>query len=300
MLSDREYMRGPRFSGPPVTIILIWVLVVCFLIQAVISFYARIPLHEHLGLTLAGLLHGKVWLLGTYQFLHAFPWPWHLLGNCLGLYFVGSHIEEMYGPRKLLLLVFGGGLAGAVVQAVSVMLPNHLDIPVVGASAGVLSLLAAYATAFPEKQITTFLYFIPVTVKARWLLIFFGALAFYGTLFPFDIVAHAAHLGGILFGIGAVKLGWLSEFGGPEWPSVIADRIKSWFRRKPRTQARVIPARFRPEPAAPRRDAEISDADFIAREVDPILEKIAQHGIQSLTPAEKRTLEAARQKVAKR
>jgi hypothetical protein len=34
--------------------------------------------------------------------------------------------------------------------------------------------------------------------------------------------------------------------------------------------------------------------------VDPILEKIARDGIGSLTPAERQTLEAARQKVGRR
>jgi hypothetical protein len=64
-------------------------------------------------------------------------------------------------------------------------------------------------------------------------------------------------------------------------------------------QRRTAPqSRVRVE-AAPRREA-ASESDFIAREVDPILEKIAQHGIQSLTPAERQTLEAARQKVNRR
>jgi hypothetical protein len=38
----------------------------------------------------------------------------------------------------------------------------------------------------------------------------------------------------------------------------------------------------------------------MAREVDPILDKIARDGIGSLTPAERQTLEAARKKVTRR
>jgi hypothetical protein len=37
---------------------------------------------------------------------------------------------------------------------------------------------------------------------------------------------------------------------------------------------------------------------FISAEVDPILEKIAQHGLESLTRAERRTLEKGREKIA--
>ena len=37
---------------------------------------------------------------------------------------------------------------------------------------------------------------------------------------------------------------------------------------------------------------------FISSEVDPILEKIAEHGLQSLTRAERRTLEKGSEKIA--
>jgi hypothetical protein len=40
--------------------------------------------------------------------------------------------------------------------------------------------------------------------------------------------------------------------------------------------------------------------EFISREVDPILDKISAHGIQSLTDSERKILEAARNKMAKR
>ena len=39
---------------------------------------------------------------------------------------------------------------------------------------------------------------------------------------------------------------------------------------------------------------------FISREVDPILDKISAHGIQSLTPRERQILEAARAKMERR
>jgi hypothetical protein len=45
---------------------------------------------------------------------------------------------------------------------------------------------------------------------------------------------------------------------------------------------------------------EVPADEFISKEVDPILDKISQHGIQSLTDREKKILEAARSKMAKR
>jgi hypothetical protein len=45
---------------------------------------------------------------------------------------------------------------------------------------------------------------------------------------------------------------------------------------------------------------ELPPAEFISREVDPILEKISAHGIHSLTDQEREILEAARSKMARR
>lgn len=296
---DRDSGSDWWGTRKPAAVILMWVLGICFLVQSLANFYAHIPIEPALALSNAGLKEGKLWTLFTYQFLHGGPWPWHLIGNCLGLYFIGLHIEELYGARKFLWMYFGGAGLGAFVQVVVTSLPSHNDSLVLGASAGVMSLLAAYAIAFPERQITTFIYFIPVTLRAKWLLRFFGGLAAFGSLFPFDIIAHGAHLGGILFGIFYVKAGGLSEFGG----NTVSDSIERWmagFRgeKKSANKNPVIPLRFSLKPQATGKEQ--SDADFIAREVDPILEKIAKHGIQSLTSAERMTLETARQRVAQR
>ncbi len=299
MMFDRDSESDSWGTRKPIAVILMWGLGICFLVQSLANFYAHLPIEPALALSNAGLKEGKLWTLFTYQFLHGGPWPWHLIGNCLGLYFIGLHFEELYGARRFLWTYFGGAGLGAVVQVLVTALPSHNDSLVLGASAGVMSLLAAYATAFPERQITTFIYFIPVTLKASWLLWFFGGLAAFGSLFPFDTLAHGAHLGGILFGIFYVKTGSLSEFGG----KTVSDSIERWmagFRRgtKSRNNNPVIPVQFPRKPQATGKAQ--SDTDFIAREVDPILEKIAKHGIESLTSAERMTLETARQRVAQR
>ncbi len=46
-------------------------------------------------------------------------------------------------------------------------------------------------------------------------------------------------------------------------------------------------------------DDDVPPEEFLSKEVDPILDKISAHGIQSLTPRERRILEAAREKMAK-
>ena len=46
-------------------------------------------------------------------------------------------------------------------------------------------------------------------------------------------------------------------------------------------------------------EAELPAAEFMSREVDPILDKISAHGLQSLTERERRILELARAKMGK-
>ena len=45
--------------------------------------------------------------------------------------------------------------------------------------------------------------------------------------------------------------------------------------------------------------ASAEEADFISRQVDPILDKISAHGIQSLTEQERQILEIARNRIRK-
>jgi predicted DNA binding protein len=45
---------------------------------------------------------------------------------------------------------------------------------------------------------------------------------------------------------------------------------------------------------------DLNPEEFISREVDPILDKISAHGMQSLTPREREILQSARSKMEKR
>ena len=49
----------------------------------------------------------------------------------------------------------------------------------------------------------------------------------------------------------------------------------------------------------PLAETELPAEEFMRREVDPILDKINAHGLQSLTPRERQTLERARERIAR-
>lgn len=290
-LADRRYMRD-AYHPPRMATTLIIVLLVAFVLQSLLVFYGDIDLTQQLSLSVDGIRHGKVWQLLTFQFLHIAPWPLHVLFNCLGIYFFGRPVEEVLGSRRFLKLYFLSGTVGGVVQVVTTaVLPRHPDIPVVGASAGVCGLLAIFCSMYPMQEITTWLYFLPIQIRARWLLIFVGGFSLFGTLIPMGYTAHGAHLGGILVGIIYVRYG-----------STLMNMVPAWLRlpERPfqvRLRSNAPPKKLYWEVLPKERDE--SD-HFISSEIDPLLDKISTHGIQSLTERERKLLDAARKKLGGR
>lgn len=283
-LRDRDYMRD-GYHPPRVTHILIVTLIIAFVIESFLMFYGNFDILGQFGLTVGGIRAGKVWQLLTFQFLHAAPWPWHVLLNCLGLYFIGRPVEEMLGARKFLTLYLLAGVAGGLLQvAATLLLPHHPDVPTVGASAGICGIVAVYCAVNPMQELTTWIYFIPVPIRARYLFLFLLFLSTFGTLVPFDNVAHGAHLGGLLLGVAYVR-----------WGDKIAHL--SFFKGRPRGSTGRNYS-FLEMSGKSREDA--SAEEFLRKEVDPILEKISAHGIQSLTAREREILEKARSKMDKR
>jgi membrane associated rhomboid family serine protease len=72
---------------------------------------------------------------------------------------------------------------------------------VVGASGSLFGLLLAFGMMFPNTPI--YLMFIPIPIKAKYMVIGYGLLELYSGIAnnPQDNIAHFAHLGGMLFGI---------------------------------------------------------------------------------------------------
>lgn len=278
------------YHAPRVTTWLIGILIAAFLVQSLLLFYGDYQLDANLALSVDGLRHGKVWELLTFQFMHSAPWPWHVLFNCLGLYFFGRPVEEIVGSKRFIVLYLLAGVTGGLLQALfTVVLPRHVDMPVVGASAGVCGMIAIFCAINPMQELTTWIYFLPITIRARYFLIALTAYSIFGTLIPMGNIAHSAHLGGILLGLGYMRFAH-RHYPGEEsrwfrwWPWKGASGSRSTGRAKHTPWPRLMPRRQ----AAP---------EFISEEVDPILDKISAQGLDSLTERERKILEAARRKM---
>jgi membrane associated rhomboid family serine protease len=295
MLDDRQYMRPeyrPRFSlgrVMPMSMLMIIVMIVAFALQQIdIAYFGGVHL-RNLALSSDGLRHGYVWELLTFQFLHG--GLWHLVCNLLGFWFFGRFVEARLGRAHFLGLYFLSGMVGGLLQAsLGWIFPNHFGWPVVGASAGIFGLFAAFATMEPETEI---LVFFVLPVRAKYLLYISAGIALFFTIVPTDpVMAHAAHLGGTLFGVAYVRWGAGSAWKWGDWNP---------FRGKLRRERMIRAAIMAPKLRRPRLDEsqDLPSEEFISKEVDPILDKISAHGIQSLTERERRILEAARAKMSK-
>jgi membrane associated rhomboid family serine protease len=294
MLEDRDYMRQPAYHEPRIsfTVALLIVNAAVFLIQLAADNFPRgLQIeYEYFALSLAGLSHGYVWQLLTFQFMHA-GWM-HLILNSLAIFFFGRSVETVLGGNRFLAVYFSSGIIGGAVQMIfALWRPDFFGGAVVGASAGAYGLVAAFAVINWTEQFTLLIYFIPVTMRGRTLLWVSIGLALVGLLTPGSGVANAAHLGGILTGYFCVR----HIFQG-RWP-----QLEFPPRREPRELAAKSAGKYSFwRSAASKPDEELSADEFLQREVDPILEKISAHGIHSLTARERETLEKARAKMAKR
>jgi membrane associated rhomboid family serine protease len=287
--------------------ILLTINVVVFLLQVMVdpsSLATHMPRFEKsiVGQWLA-LDSGQIsWLLPmqlfTYQFLHG--GVWHLLMNGLGLFFIGRALEPSIGRQEIIGLYLVSGVVGALFQlGFAAVFPVQFAGPMVGASAGVFGFMGVLARLFPYREVYLLLFFVlPIRLKLHW--VFWGsfAIAMVSILAAIrteagDSVAHAAHLGGLLY--GAFYVAKLVRNGGfmrflPGMPRIrfvsdgsakgsAATHRRNW--RKPR----VVDA------------AEVAEGDFMSREVDPILDKISKHGIHSLSESERKILDKARSKM---
>jgi|YelNatPaOPRAMG01_1025707.scaffolds.fasta_scaffold01267_22 membrane associated rhomboid family serine protease len=293
-------LRG-RLQQMGASMVLLLVLVVVFAFQCINDVYLRSVVEERLALTSAWLLQGWLWQLLTFQFLHLSLW--HLICNGLALWFFGRFVEHAIGWRRFLLAYFGCGVVGGLLQGtLMVLFPRHFAPFVFGASAGVSGIFAIFVRLLPEAEVR--LNFI-LPVRAELLLWVTAGISLFFTVVPSargGDLAHAAHLGGILAGLTFVRLGWHRDFV----PLPGAGLLARWKRRRAAARPARTLVRHRGESgtgwtrASLEDDSDASATDFISREVDPILDKISQHGIHSLTPRERQILERARAKMEQR
>jgi membrane associated rhomboid family serine protease len=212
-----NYGSGRMGSIPPVLGTIILINVVVFIAQNAVP-----------AVTEWGALHYwtstlfKPHQIVTMMFLHGgFS---HILFNMFALFIFGSQLENFWGSKRFFNFYMICGIAASIITLLSVpfsasmFLRNLQDADqysslqvieayeqnyaALGASGAIMGVMAAYAYLFPNTEM--YMMFIPVPIKAKYLVPGFIAIDLFGGLgygLKGDNVAHWAHIGGALAGL---------------------------------------------------------------------------------------------------
>jgi membrane associated rhomboid family serine protease len=229
---------GFTLSFPPFTRMVLWLIGIntaLYLLKALLGFAAPQLWNDAvswLALVPYDVVHGRIWELVTYGFLHVGfgHWFW----NMLALWMFGSAMETTWGSRRFLELYFVG-LIGAAVFSVAVSFSGVLGRPdqgTVGASGAVYAILIAFGMVLGENEI--YLFPFPFRIKAKYFVAVLIVLTVVFSLQEAGGTNNLAHLGGLVFGFLYVK------FSGPRGMGFVAsesafglrNRYYKWKRRR--------------------------------------------------------------------
>lgn len=228
-------------SIPPVTRNLIIINFGLWLIEFILPDFADRTLVRILGLHYADSALFNPIQIVTYMFLHNPSNPTHVLFNMFTLWMFGRTLEMVWGSRRFFVFYMICGIGAALMQEgvwaltwrsdyiegiarlngltidhmrdvvdasiargdsqfLAAMADYRSMIVTMGASGAVFGLLLGFAFVFPDLPL--YLFFIPVPIKAKYMVIGYGVLEFFlGVNGAMSSVAHFAHLGGMLFGL---------------------------------------------------------------------------------------------------
>lgn len=299
MLTDRPYMR--RGHRGQTTSVLVWLLsalaaghVVQLLFHRLFAEPAGRIYDALFELSIDGLKHGEVWSLFTYGFLHD-TGPLillHLLVNAVFIWLIGSELLPFMGPRRFIgFWFFSLGLGGALWAAAHWRFQDSL----IGASSTVAGLITLYGLLNPNQRVSVSLLFVPITFVMKHAVLTLLAVEVIGYL-VFERTGnlsslgweHSAHLGGMLAGWAYFQFVHQREWRNPDGSAEAALTIQLLKRSATRRN-----------PPAPEVTATPVSREDMKAEVDRVLDKINSEGLASLTPEERRVLDAARDTLSK-
>ena len=206
------------------------------------------------------------WKFLTAGFAHSPDGPWHVFWNMYGLWLFGRDVERKYGSREFLTMY----LISVVVASAGWAVIHQLTAPnvaarMLGASGAVMAVTMLFILNFPQRKFLLLFFPFPVPAWALGLLYIGADVAGVGGLRSGN-VAFTAHLIGAACGAAYYFLVDLQKWSLPK------------LNFGNRSKLKVFQPQNRP--------------DNLDREADKVLDKLNEHGIDSLTPAERKTLDA--------
>ncbi len=197
---DTRYRRSASLfynSFPPGVKWLIIANVAVYLVYFFGSLASGSPIFRSFELIPYAVMHGQIWQLVTYLFLHSLGSPMHIVLNMLALWMFGAAVEQTWGTTRFLQYYFICGIGAGICVVLANLVMGDVYQPVIGASGAIYGLLLAFGMLFPEQEILLMFIF---PLKAKYAVMVFGAIAFLGSFQGGGPVSNLAHLGGMLVG----------------------------------------------------------------------------------------------------
>ena len=206
-------------SMPPVTKHLIFINVIMWLATMALQRAGIIDLERWLALHFWKASDFIIVQFFTNMFMHDTRTFMHIFFNMFMLWMFGILLERVLGSKRFLFYYIACGLGASLAQELmweftwegmyQSFLVEYPGLPVeefcnvlmaVGASGAIFGILLAFGMLFPNMPM--YIFFIPVPIKAKWVVIGNGLLELYfGVSGHNPGVAHFAHLGGMIAGI---------------------------------------------------------------------------------------------------
>jgi membrane associated rhomboid family serine protease len=305
----RHPLRAPVATGPSVLAVLVALIAGAHVLRTLFSVPTEVPPG---ALSMASLLRGEWWSVFTWMFTHRDVL--HLVMNLTLLVLGGRAVERQVGGRHMLYMFILSAWTGAALH----LMFEPDSLPIIGASGGVFGIIGAFSALFPEYDLMRPLRgIVPGRLKAKRLfpafLVAHITLELMRRFLPGDAVggivsdtAHLVHAGGL-------AAGWLygryraadDTLSSESWN----DFFPQGLRRRSRESNTALPVAAGLPPRRLQQDEEVpefsipprelSDSDFLREQVDPVLEKLYEHGADKLSPEEKAVLEEAARRFSK-
>ena len=226
----------------------------------------------------------------TSGFIHV-DWP-HFIFNAYSFYSFGETIEVIYGAWVLLLIHFSSILGGSLL---SLLIHRHHDYRAVGASGGVCGVIFASIFLLPGGGVSPLM--VPVFIPGYVYAILFLVFSFVALRRHVGNIGHEAHLGGAIIGLLVATALYPSVvLADPQMFAlvlIIAILILLVLLFDP---LHLLEHRFEfgKSPAGDersRRYASNRRRNQKMAEIDRLLEKVARHGMNSLSKSERKRLD---------
>jgi len=220
----------------------------------------------------------QFWRFLTYPLVNG-PSIWFAVEMYL-LYSFGREVERFIGRASFGVLYLSLVLLGpCLLTAAGMWIPSELR----GSGTIDFAVFIAFCTIYPNVEIF-------FTFKAKWI-----ALVILG-INSLQLLAAHATVDFLVFWAACLAAFLFIKYLRGQFQFSFRFSLRDYLRqRRSRRSLRSVPS---PRPAPPRKPA--APRDDLIESIDPLLDKIAKHGIGSLTAREREKLEQARAELLKK